>query len=208
MKKILWMVLIVLSTMTLFACEGEETMTTTASTAPITNPDGPRPNPVVTIDVAGYDPMVIELYYDVAPNTVNNFVNLVQSGYFDGVVFHRVIQNFMIQGGQGANLTCKIAGEFTSNGHVNDLSHVKGVISMARTNLPNSATGQFFIVHRASPHLNGSYAAFGMMTSGFDTLDAIAAVPTNSSDRPLTNVVMTKVTVDTFGYTYDAPVCS
>ncbi|MCK7488141.1 MAG: peptidylprolyl isomerase [Bacillus subtilis] len=164
-------------------------------------------NPVATIEVAGYDPMVVELYYDVAPNTVKNFIALANKGYYDGLNFHRVIKNFMIQGGGSAVGTCAIKGEFTANGHTNNIDHVRGVISMARTSVKDSATSQFFIVHKDSPHLNGQYAAFGKLTSGFETLDAIAAVRTGSQDRPLTDVIITTITVNTFGVTYGKAEC-
>jgi peptidyl-prolyl cis-trans isomerase B (cyclophilin B) len=164
-------------------------------------------NPIVTIQVEGYGEMVLELYYEVAPNTVRNFVHLIGEGYYDGSTFHRVIADFMIQGGTGAANSCSIAGEFTENSFENDLSHVRGVISMARTTLPNTATSQFFIVHATSPHLDGKYAAFGMLLSGFETLDAIAAVQTNFNDQPMTTIRITTITVDTKGVTYDSPTC-
>jgi peptidyl-prolyl cis-trans isomerase B (cyclophilin B) len=164
-------------------------------------------NPVVTIEVEGFGTMVLELYYDKAPNTVQNFVVLAQEGYFDGSTFHRIIENFMIQGGKGASGVCPIEGEFTENGFTNDLAHARGVISMARTADPNSATSQFFIVHQTSSHLNGKYAAFGMLISGFEVLDAIAAVPTDRNDAPLSTVKITRLTVDTKGIEYDPPTC-
>lgn len=164
-------------------------------------------NPVITITINGYDPMVLELYYDVAPNTVTNFVHLAQDHYFDGSIFHRVIENFMIQGGAGDGSACAIAGEFTSNGFENNLLHERGVISMARTNDPNSATSQFFIMHKTSPHLDGSYAAFGKLVSGYETLDAIATTETNYYDRPLQNIVIESLTVETYGMEYPDTVC-
>lgn len=196
MRKTFTLVLLVLLSFTLMSCKGE------------TNLDN-APNPVVTITVANYDePIVLELYHNIAPNTVNNFIYYINEGYYDGLTFHRIIEDFMIQGGWGATQSCTIEGEFSSNGITNDLSHVRGVISMARTTVKNSATTQFFIVHQDSTFLDGNYAAFGMMTSGWDTLDAIAAVATDSNDAPLTDVVITSITVDTSGYTYPDPVCA
>ncbi len=165
-------------------------------------------NPIVTIKFNNYDPIVIELYYDVAPNTVRNFISLIEQNYYDGTLFHRVIEDFMIQGGAGSGSACKINGEFNSNGFTNELSHVRGVISMARTSDPNSATSQFFIVHAESPHLNGLYASFGMMIDGFDTLDAIAAVATDTNDRPLKDITIKSITVDLRGMTYSEPNCN
>jgi peptidyl-prolyl cis-trans isomerase B (cyclophilin B) len=165
-------------------------------------------NAVVTIEVEGFGNMVIELFFDKAPNTVRNFVHLIQGGYFDGSTFHRVIENFMIQGGSGSKEVCAIKGEFTSNGFENNLLHERGVISMARTSYPNTATSQFFIVHKNSSHLDGKYAAFGKMISGFAVLDAIATVATNRSDAPLASVIITKITVDTKGVTYLTPICA
>lgn len=164
-------------------------------------------NAVVTIEVAGFGNIVLELYFDKAPNTVRNFIHLIQEGYYNGSTFHRVIENFMIQGGSGSKETCAIRGEFTSNGFENDLLHERGVISMARTRYPNTATSQFFIVHKKSAHLDGEYAAFGKMISGFDVLDAIASVSTSNADAPLTTVIITRITVDTKGSTYSAPTC-
>jgi peptidyl-prolyl cis-trans isomerase B (cyclophilin B) len=151
--------------------------------------------------------MVLELYYDKAPNTVRNFIYLANSGFYSGSTFHRVIEDFMIQGGIGSTTACIIKGEFSSNGFSgNDISHIRGVISMARTSVKNSATSQFFIVHKKSTFLDGEYAAFGMLISGFTTLDGIASVNT-SSDKPVVDVVITSITVDTHGDTFDAPTC-
>ena len=166
-----------------------------------------KPYPIVTIEVEGFGVIRLELYPDVALNTVRNFVHLIETGYYDGVGFHRIIEGFMIQGGWGEPLSCRIEGEFTSNGFTNDLHHVRGVISMARTMDPNSATGQFFIVHQTSPHLDGNYAAFGMMIDGWDVLDQIASVQTSGTDAPLESVIMTRVTVDTHRVNYQPPVC-
>jgi peptidyl-prolyl cis-trans isomerase B (cyclophilin B) len=154
--------------------------------------------------------MKAELYPEIAPNTVNNFISLIQKGYYDGVIFHRVIRGFMIQGGDPkGNGTggpgYNIKGEFSQNGFKNDLLHTKGVLSMARTMIPDSAGSQFFIMHQDSPHLDGAYAAFGKVTEGLDVVDAIASVDTDYSDRPLTPQVMKKVTVETFGTEYPEP---
>ncbi len=167
-------------------------------------------NPVITIEMEDGGVMKAELYPDVAPNTVNNFISLVQSGFYNGLTFHRVIYNFMIQGGcpdgtgrGGPGYT--IYGEFTKNGFQNDLKHEKGVLSMARSMLPNSAGSQFFIMHKASPHLDGEYAAFGKVTEGLDVVDSIAEVDSDFDDKPLDPQVMKKVTVETFGVDYPAP---
>ena len=160
---------------------------------------------VVVIDVKDYGKITVELYPDIAPITVKNFKKLVNEKFYDGLIFHRVIENFMIQGGcpdgngtggytdeKGNKVTIK--GEFSGNGFKNTLAHTPGVISMARSSLPNSASSQFFICHKAAPHLNGQYAAFGKVTEGMDVVDAIAKVSTNASDKPLTDVVITSIT--------------
>ncbi|MBU0996457.1 MAG: peptidylprolyl isomerase [Firmicutes bacterium] len=166
-----------------------------------------NPNPIVTIEFENYNPMIIELYPEVAPNTVKNYIALVQKNYYNGSIFHRVIEGFMIQGGAGNGSTCKVVGEFKKNGYPNNLEHQRGVISMARTSDPNSATSQFFIVHKDSPHLNGLYASFGMMIDGFDTLDQIASVETNTGDKPLVDVIMKSISVDLKGVEYSKPLC-
>jgi len=163
-------------------------------------------NPLVTIRVRGWEPMLVELYFDKAPNTVRNFLFLVQQGYYSGSLFHRVIPGFMIQGGAGKTRAKEIKGEFTANGFFNDLTHVRGVISMARTSDPDSASSQFFLMHKTSPHLDGQYAAFGRMLSGFETLDAIATVPRDSRDRPLSDVVIESMEADTRGIDIGKPV--
>ena len=167
-------------------------------------------NPIVTFEMEDGKVFKAELYPEIAPNTVNNFISLVNKGFYDGLVFHRVIQGFMIQGGDpngtgtGGPGYC-IKGEFTSNGFKNDLSHEKGVLSMARTMAPNSAGSQFFVMHEFSPHLDGQYAAFGKVIEGQDNVDAIASVRTDYNDRPREKQVMKKVTVDTFGVDYPEP---
>ena len=154
--------------------------------------------------------MKAELYPEVAPNTVNNFISLVKNGYYDGLVFHRVISGFMIQGGcpDGTGMGgpgYQIKGEFAQNGFANELRHTEGVLSMARAMHPDSAGSQFFIMHKESPHLDGQYAAFGMIIEGMDVVNKIAAVPTDYSDRPMEPQMMKKVTVDTKGTDYPEP---
>ena len=170
-------------------------------------------NPLVEITVKGYGKIVVELYPEIAPNTVNNFISLVGSGFYDGLTFHRVISGFMIQGGDpegngsgGPGYTIK--GEFTGNGFKNELSHERGVISMARRSNPyrDSAGSQFFIMHRDYKGLDGEYAAFGKVISGIEIVDEIADVMTNKNDKPLEDVIMEKVIVDTRGVDYPAPV--
>ncbi len=167
-------------------------------------------NPIVTIEMADGGIMKAELYPEIAPNTVNNFISLVNKGYYDGVIFHRIIPGFMIQGGDpdgtgmGGPGYC-IKGEFSHNGFENNLLHTKGVLSMARTMIPDSAGSQFFIMHAAAPHLDGEYAAFGKLIEGEDILDKIATVGTDWNDRPMKPQVMNKVTVETFGVDYDEP---
>lgn len=166
-------------------------------------------NPVVTFDTnAGI--IKAELYPEIAPNTVNNFISLVQKGFYDGVIFHRVIEGFMIQGGDPDGVGTggpgyHIKGEFSQNGFENNLLHSAGVLSMARAQVPNSAGSQFFIMHKDAPHLDGAYAAFGKVIEGMDVVDAIAVTPTDYMDVPVEQQIMNKVTVDTFGETYPEP---
>lgn len=167
-------------------------------------------NPIVTFEMENGGVIRAELYPDIAPNTVNNFISLIKKGFYDGVIFHRVISGFMLQGGDPKGTGTggpgySIRGEFTSNGFRNDLKHSRGVLSMARTMAPNSAGSQFFIMHEDAPHLDGQYAAFGRVTEGLDVVDAIAAVRTDYNDRPRIPQVMKKVTVDTFGVEYPEP---
>lgn len=167
-------------------------------------------NPIVTITMTDGSVMKAELYPEVAPNTVNNFISLVKKGFYDGLVFHRVIRGFMIQGGdpQGTGMGgpgYSIKGEFTYNGFSNDLKHTPGVLSMARAMDPNSAGSQFFIMHETSPHLDGQYAAFGKVTDGLNVVNKIAEVPTDYSDRPLEPQMIQNMTVDTFGVEYPEP---
>ena len=167
-------------------------------------------NPIVTFEMENGDNMKAELYPEIAPNTMNNFITLVQNGFYDGLIFHRVIRGFMIQGGcpdgtgmGGPGYTIK--GEFSQNGFANDLRHTEGVLSMARAMHPDSAGSQFFIMHKNSPHLDGAYAAFGKITEGMDIVNKIAETATDYSDRPLEEQKMKKVTVDTMGVEYPAP---
>ncbi len=169
------------------------------------------PNPIVTITMQSGNEIKIELYPEMAPNTVNNFIFLAKNGFYNGLIFHRVISGFMIQGGcpQGSGMGgpgYNIKGEFQSNGFKqNTLNHERGVISMARTMAPDTAGSQFFIMHQNAPHLDKQYAAFGKVIDGMDEVDRIAGVPTNFSDKPINPEVMEKVTVETFGEEYPAP---
>lgn len=167
-------------------------------------------NPIVTFEMENGDIMKAELYPGIAPNTVNNFISLIQKGFYDGLIFHRVINGFMLQGGdpEGTGMGGPgygIKGEFAQNGFQNDLKHSAGVLSMARSMMPNSAGSQFFIMHKDAPHLDGAYAAFGQITEGMDIVNKIADVQTDYSDRPMDDQRMKKVTVETFGVTYDEP---
>ncbi len=167
-------------------------------------------NPVVTIEMENGDIMKAELYPEIAPNTVNNFISLVKDGFYDGLIFHRVIDGFMIQGGcpDGTGMGgpgYQIKGEFSQNGFENDLAHTRGVLSMARAMSPDSAGSQFFIMHQDAPHLDGAYAAFGKITEGMDVVDKIASVQTDYNDRPKEQQKMKKVTVDTKGVDYPEP---
>ena len=167
-------------------------------------------NPIVTITMNDGKVMKAELYPEIAPNTVNNFISLVSKGYYNGLIFHRIIKGFMIQGGDPDGTGTggpgySIKGEFASNGFPNDLKHEPGVLSMARSMMPDSAGSQFFIMHKKSPHLDGEYAAFGRVIEGLEQVDAIASVETDFSDRPRTPQVIRSMTVDTFGIAYDEP---
>lgn len=168
-------------------------------------------NPVITITMENGDVMKGELYPEIAPNTVNNFISLANKHFYDGKIFHRVIPGFMIQGGcpEGTGMGgpgYSIKGEFSQNGFANDLKHTPGVLSMARAMHPDSAGSQFFIMHETSPHLDGAYAAFGKITEGLDVIDKIAKVPTDFRDRPLEDQVIATIVIDTLGETYPEPV--
>ena len=167
-------------------------------------------NPIVTIEMENGGVIKAELYPEIAPKTVNNFVSLVKKGFYDGLIFHRCISGFMIQGGCPLGTGTgdpgySIKGEFTQNGFKNDLSHSRGVLSMARAMDPNSAGSQFFIMHADGPFLDGQYAAFGKVTEGMDVVDGIVAIPTDWNDRPREDQRMKKVTVDTQGVEYSEP---
>ena len=164
-------------------------------------------NPIVTIEMENGKQIKVELYPNIAPNTVNNFISLIKSNYYDGIIFHRVIRGFMIQGGcpQGTGMGgpgYSIKGEFSSNGFTNNLKHERGVISMARTMMPNSAGSQFFIMHKNSPHLDGQYAGFGRVIEGMDVVDEIANTPVDRADRPKADQRIKTMTVETFGVEY------
>ena len=167
-------------------------------------------NPIVTITMKDGGVIKAELYPEIAPNTVNNFISLINKGFYNGLIFHRVIRGFMIQGGcpEGTGTGgpgYSIKGEFAQNGFKNDLKHTEGVLSMARAMHPDSAGSQFFIMHKNSPHLDGGYAAFGKVIEGIEVVNGIAETNTDYSDRPMTPQVMKSVTVDTFGETYPEP---
>lgn len=167
-------------------------------------------NPVVTIEMMNGDIIKAELYPEIAPNTVNNFISLVKKGFYDGLIFHRVISGFMIQGGcpdgtgMGGPGYC-IKGEFLQNGFPNSLNHTEGVLSMARAMSPNSAGSQFFIMHKDAPHLDGAYAAFGKVIDGMENVNKIADVRTDYSDRPMKEQKIKSITAETFGVEYPEP---
>ena len=169
-----------------------------------------KKNPIVTIEMNNGDIIKIELYPEIAPNTVNNFISLINNKYYDGLIFHRVIKNFMIQGGcpdgtgTGGPGYC-IKGEFLSNGFNNELKHEEGVISMARTMMPNSAGSQFFIMHKNVKELDGDYAAFGKVIEGMENVNKIAETKTYRDDKPKEDQIMKQVTVELFGEKYAEP---
>ncbi len=164
-------------------------------------------NPIVTIEMENGDKIKLELFPDKAPESVGNFVSLAKSGFYDGLIFHRVISGFMIQGGAPTGTGMggpgyRIKGEFKQNGFINPIKHTRGVISMARSMMPNSAGSQFFIMHEDAPHLDGGYAAFGRVTEGMEAVDRIASCETGAGDRPVKEQKMKKVTVEDFGEQY------
>jgi len=212
----LFMVVVILATI---GC-GAQTKNDTSTPAPNndntqtqSNPTAPtaKNNPIVTISMAGGDEIKVELYPDVAPNTTKSFISLVQKGFYNGLIFHRVIPKFMIQGGDPEGKGTggpgySIKGEFTNNGFVNNLKHERGVISMGRIQgEPDSAGSQFFIMVDTVPSLDGDYAAFGKVISGMDAVDKIVNSPRDTKDKPLQNQVMKSVTVDTLGVNYGEP---
>lgn len=167
-------------------------------------------NPIVTIEMENGKTITAELFPEIAPNTVNNFISLIKKGFYDGLTFHRVIYGFMLQGGcpEGTGMGgpgYSIKGEFSGNGFKNELKHTEGVLSMARSMMPDSAGSQFFIMHKAAPYLDGQYAAFGKVTDGMDVVNEIAEVDTDFSDKPLDPQVIKKITVDTKGVDYSEP---
>lgn len=167
-------------------------------------------NPEITITMENGDVIRAELYPEIAPNTVKNFISLANKGFYDGLIFHRVIEGFMIQGGcpQGTGMGgpgYSIKGEFSQNGFKNDLKHTEGVLSMARSMMPDSAGSQFFIMHKTSPHLDGAYAAFGKVVEGIDVVNKIAETRTDYSDRPLKEQKIKSMTAETFGEEYGEP---
>lgn len=167
-------------------------------------------NPIITITMENGDVMKAELYPEIAPNTVNNFISLIKKGYYDGLIFHRVIKGFMLQGGcpDGNGMGgpgYSIKGEFAKNGFKNDLKHTEGVLSMARSMMPDSAGSQFFIMHQVSPHLDGDYAAFGKVTEGLDIVNKIAEMKVDWNDKPMKEQKIKSVTVETFGQDYPEP---
>lgn len=172
-----------------------------------------KQNPIVTITMNDGGTIKAELYPEIAPNTVNNFISLIKKGFYDGTIFHRTIEGFMIQGGDPTGTGMggpgySIKGEFSDNGFKNDLKHSRGVLSMARSMMPDSAGSQFFIMHEDSPHLDGQYASFGKVLEGMDVVDKIATTRTDYSDRPLSEQRMESVTVELFGEEYPEPECS
>lgn len=167
-------------------------------------------NPIVTITMENGDVIKAELYPEIAPQSVYNYISLIKKGFYNGLIFHRVIRGFMIQGGcpEGSGMGgpgYHIKGEFTMNGFENNLKHTEGVLSMARAQHPDSAGSQFFIMHKTSPHLDGSYAAFGKVTEGMDIVNAIAETETGWGDRPIKEQKIKEITVDTFGEEYPEP---
>ena len=172
-----------------------------------------KQNPIVTITMNDGGTIKAELYPEIAPNTVNNFISLIKKGFYDGTIFHRTIEGFMIQGGDPTGTGMggpgySIKGEFSDNGFKNDLKHSRGVLSMARSMMPDSAGSQFFIMHEDSPHLDGQYASFGKVLEGMDVVDRIATTRTDYSDRPVKEQMMKSVTVELFGEEYPEPECS
>lgn len=163
-------------------------------------------NPTVSFSIRNYGIIQVELFPEVAPNTVNNFIHLVESDFYKGLIFHRIIPGFMIQGGGGSETLRPIKGEFASNGFENPLKHTRGVISMARTSDPNSQTSQFFLMHQDAPHLDRNYAAFGVVTAGIEIVDLIARQPRDFRDRPHEDIVIESASVDKKNREFPKPI--
>lgn len=204
LKRMACMLMVLLISLGIIGCASENSGAAKSAKGP-----GDK-NPVVTIEMEDGSKIKLELYPDIAPNTVNNFISLVQKGCYDGVIFHRIIPKFMIQGGdpQGTGVGgpgYSIKGEFSSNKFKNDLKHERGVISMARSGHPDSAGSQFFIMVEKSEHLDGDYAAFGKVTEGMEVVDKIVLTLRDKNDKPVKEQKMKKVTVETFGVTYEEP---
>jgi len=209
MKNLILTIAIIAATTILFAGCAKEEVKTEATVETVVVEEGNKP--IVTIELEGEKFIDIELYPSIAPNTVNNFISLVENEYYNGIIFHRVIKGFMIQGGDPTGTGSggpgySIDGEFSDNGFKNDLVHTKGVISMARTNDPNSGGSQFFLMHEDSPHLDEKYAGFGKVIKGIEFVDEIAEVETGKGDKPLEDVVMKNVTVNLNGYEAQEPI--
>lgn len=207
MKKLLTVLLAVTLLFTLSGCNRNSK--TDEVEDPGSGLDEPGRNPEVTIIIEDYGTIVVELYPDVAPNTVNSFIKNIQDGVYTDNEIHRVIEDFVIQGG-ATSVTCNIEAEVNNNPSfkgTNDMEHDRGAISMARTNVYNSATTQFFLVHEDAGFLDNEYAAFGMIIEGFDVLDDVAGVNTNYYDGPLVKIVIESITVELFGNEYPDPVC-
>ena len=211
-KKIALILILVAIVFMSFGCANEPEKTEEETGAVSSNVDkgDSNKNPIVTIEMADGGVIKVELYPDVAPNTVNNFIALVDSGYYDGTIFHRVIPGFMIQGGSSDGTGMggpdySIEGEFTKNGFENNLKHTRGVISMARTDHPDSASSQFFIMVDKASHLDGGYASFGTVIEGMDVVDEIISVATGPSDKPIEEQVIERMTVDKKGIEYAEP---
>ncbi|MCD7827433.1 MAG: peptidylprolyl isomerase [Clostridiales bacterium] len=212
MKKIISLILAVIMVFALvsFSACSSDTDDGSNSSEDSSEWHGEEDNPIATIVVKDYGTITVELYYDEAPNTVKNFISLANSGFYDGLTFHRVIEGFMIQGGDPngdgtGGPGYSIQGEFSSNGIENNVEHVRGTISMGRTNDYDSAGSQFFICQEDYSYGDGNYAAFGMVTDGIEVVDAIAEVDTDSNDKPEENIVIESITVDTKGIYYDEP---
>jgi len=212
------LITILMSSLILVGCGNTKISDKKVADAPVVKSESSDTNttkenkdlPVATITVDGYGIIKAELYPEIAPNTVNNFIDLSSKGFYDNLKFHRIIKDFMIQGGDPkgdgtGGPGYSIEGEFTSNGFANSLKHTKGVLSMARSQDPNSAGSQFFIMTKEAPHLDGEYAAFGKVISGLDVLDKIESVKTGSNDKPKEDVIIKSITVDTKGIKYKEP---